>query len=93
MHVDQEKKKKAIRRAKIIEGQIKALRVGIENETYCVDLLIQLRAIQNSLKGLGRVILQNHISSHVKQMLHTKVTGEKAVDELVTLLELSDKYN
>lgn len=91
--IDQEKKKKTVRRAKIIEGQIKALNVGIENEKYCVDLLIQLRAIQNSLKGLGRLILQNHISSHVKHMLENKTDGEKAVSELVKLLELSDKYN
>lgn len=91
--IDQEKKKKTVRRAKIIEGQIKALNVGIENEKYCVDLLIQLRAIQNSLKGLGRLILQNHISSHVKHMLENKTSGEKAVGELVKLLELSDKYN
>lgn len=91
--INQEKKQKAIRRAKILEGQIKALNVGIENEKYCVDLLIQLRAIQNSLKGLGRLILQNHISSHVTHMLENNTDGEKAVRELVELLELSDKYN
>jgi len=93
MVLDQEKKKKVVRRARIIEGQIKALGTGIDNEKYCVDLLIQLRAIQNSLKGLGSLILQNHISSHVKHMLKHETTGEKAVDELVKLLELSDKYN
>lgn len=93
MHLDQEKKKKVVRRSRIIEGQIKALGTGIDNEKYCVDLLIQLRAIQNSLKGLGRLILQNHISSHVKHMLKEQTTGEKAVTELVKLLELSDKYN
>ena len=91
--IDQEKKKKAVRRSRIIEGQIKALVAGIESEKYCVDLLIQLRAIQNSLKGLGRLILQNHIGSHVKHMLESKTSGEKAVGELVKLLELSDKYN
>lgn len=71
---------------------MKALVTGIEREEYCVNLLIQLRAIQNSLKGLGKLILENHIQSHVHKMLKHETTSKKAVSELVGLLEVSDKY-
>mgnify|MGYP001616213048 CR=1 FL=1 len=84
---------KAVRRAKILEGQMKGLTTNISDEKYCVDLLMQLRAIQNSLKGLGRLVLENHIKCHVKHMLKNKTSGERAVRELVELLALSDKYN
>lgn len=90
--LDQQIKQKAVRRARIIEGQLRALTKGIEDEKYCPDLLNEIRAIQFSLKSLNRLILQNHIKSHVKHMLATKAGEEKAVKELSELIDLQDKY-
>lgn len=94
MHeLDKELKKKALQRARILEGQFRALSTAIEGEKYCIDILNQMKAIQSSLKGLGRIILDNHIKSHVHHMLNTKMEKERAIKELVGLLEMSDKYN
>lgn len=94
MHsLDQELKAKTVRRARILEGQFRALATAIDDEKYCIDILNQMKAIQSSLKGLGHMILDNHIKSHVHHMLSTKMEKEKAIKELVGLLEMSDKYN
>tara|TARA_B100001971_G_scaffold84647_1_gene78075 strand:+ start:189313 stop:189480 length:168 start_codon:yes stop_codon:yes gene_type:complete len=35
-----------------IEGQIRGIKNMIEEEKYCVDILIQIKAIRSALKGL-----------------------------------------
>ncbi len=62
----------------------------IEKEEYCMDILIQSLAIQKSLASLNKLILENHLRTHVSDMLGSpdEKTQEKAVDELLGLYEL-----
>jgi CsoR family transcriptional regulator, copper-sensing transcriptional repressor len=85
-------KKRAAHRSKIIEGQIKGLNKMIDSEAYCMDILTQSLAIQKSLSSLNKLILENHLRTHVTHMLGTneKKTQEKAVNELLNLYELSN---
>ena len=79
----------AEKRINIIKGQIDGLLKMIENDEYCIDLLNQSLAIQNSLKSLDALLLERHLETHVAhQMEHEK---EKAVSELVTLFKRSKK--
>jgi len=89
--LDQKLKKKAIHRAKIIRGQLDGLIKAIEKEHYCIDLITQSRSIQFSLKSMDRVLLANHLHSHVKHMLNDKKQEGKAVKELINLYALSNK--
>lgn len=85
-------KKRANHRSKIIEGQIKSLQKMINNEDYCMDILTQGLAIQKSLASLNKLILENHLRTHVTDMLSTtdKKQHEKAVAELLSLYELNN---
>lgn len=85
-------KKRATHRSKIIEGQFKALQKAIDNEAYCMDILTQGLAIQKSLASLNKLILENHLRTHVTEMLGTadKKEHEKAVAELLSLYELNN---
>ena len=89
--LDQKLKKRATHRARIIRGQLDGLVRAIEEEKYCVDLITQSRAIQLSLKSMDRVLLANHLHSHVKHMLNDKKQESKAIKELVNLYALSNK--
>lgn len=89
--LDQKLKKKTIHRAKIIRGQLDGLVKAIEAEKYCVNLMTQSRSIQLSLKSMDRLLLANHLSSHVKHMLNDKKQESKAIKELVDLYALSNK--
>mgnify|MGYP001565264608 FL=1 len=89
--LDQKLKKKATHRAKIIRGQLDSLIKAIEEEKYCIDLITQSRSIQLSLKSMDRVLLANHLHSHVKHMLNDKKQESKAIKELVDLYALSNK--
>ncbi len=90
-HLDPKLKKRAVHRAKIIEGQIRGLTKGIESEEYCTNLLIQSLAAINSLKSLNALILENHLRTHVKHQMADPKQEEKAINELLTVYKLSEK--
>ena len=64
----------------------------IENEDYCMDILTQSLAIQKSIGSLNKLILENHVRTHIKQSLgsSSEQEQEKAVEELLSLYELSN---
>ena len=82
-------KVKAQKRINIIKGQLDGLQKMIEQDTYCIDLLTQSLAIQNSLKSLDAVLFERHLSTHVSHQFHKE--PEKAVNELVTLFNRVNK--
>jgi DNA-binding FrmR family transcriptional regulator len=83
-------KKRASHRSKIIEGQFKGLQKMIEDEEYCVDILTQSLAIQKSLASLNKLILENHLRTHVSDAIssgQSKKT-DATIEELLKLYEL-----
>jgi DNA-binding FrmR family transcriptional regulator len=87
----QDIKKRASHRSKIIEGQFKGLVKAIEAEEYCIDILTQSLAIQKSLKSLNKLVLENHMLTHVKEGMSegTNEEKEKLVKEMLELYELT----
>jgi DNA-binding FrmR family transcriptional regulator len=85
-------KKRATHRSKIIEGQFKALVKAIESEDYCVDILTQSLAIQKSLRSLNKLVLENHMKTHVKEGMSTgsDKDKEKLITEMLELYELTN---
>lgn len=80
---------KAQKRINIIKGQMDGLQKMIENDEYCIDLLNQSLAIQNSLKSLDSVLFERHVQTHVAHQFHNE--EEKATNELVTLFKRINK--
>lgn len=64
----------------------------IENEDYCMDILTQSLAIQKSISSLNKLILENHVRTHIKESLSSSSDKEqeKAVAELLALYELTN---
>ncbi len=64
----------------------------IEGEAYCVDILTQSLAIQKSLASLNKLILENHLRTHVSEMMSNtdKAMHDKAIEELLNLYELNN---
>ncbi len=83
-------KKKAVRRLKIAQGQLKGLMQMIEDEKYCVDIITQSSAIKEALSGVEHLILENHLSTHViEQMKSGK--EKKAIEEILKVYKLAKK--
>lgn len=84
-------KKRALHRSKILEGQIHGFQKMIDEEKYCMDILAQGLAIQKSVASLNKLVLENHIRTHVKDNLRadSKTRQNDAIDELLKLYELT----
>jgi DNA-binding FrmR family transcriptional regulator len=68
----QDIKRKAARRLKIIEGQIRGIQKMVEDEKYCIDIITQSSAVKEALSGVENLILENHLSTHVIQQIRGK---------------------
>lgn len=64
----------------------------IDNEQYCMDILTQSLAIQKSLASLNKLIVENHLTTHITEMLSSGEEEEqaKAIEELLNLYELNN---
>ncbi|QQG50778.1 MAG: metal-sensitive transcriptional regulator [Candidatus Saccharibacteria bacterium] len=85
-------KERAVHRAKIIEGQFKGLQKQINEDAYCMDILTQSLAIQKSLASLNKLVLENHIATHIQEMMASgdETQRKKALAELSQLYELNN---
>jgi Uncharacterized protein conserved in bacteria len=76
--------KRALHRTRILEGQLRGLAKMIENEDYCMDIIGQSRAIQKALASLDKLLIENHLRTHVAHMFeHGGDQREQAVKELL----------
>ena len=87
-HRDDDEKKKLIKRLNTIEGQIRGIKQMVENDRYCSDILIQISAINKSLKSLGNCLLKNHMHSCLVDEI--KRGHDEIIDEIVELFKRLD---
>ena len=84
-------KKRALHRTKILEGQMRGLEKMIDNEDYCMDIITQSLAIQKSLRSLNKLLVENHLRTHVADMFAAGGDQqEMAVAELLKVYELNN---
>ena len=84
-------KKRALHRTRIIEGQLRGIEKMIESEEYCVDIITQTLAVQKSLSSLNKLLVENHLRTHVSDMFDEGGTRrDAAVAELLTVYELQN---
>jgi DNA-binding FrmR family transcriptional regulator len=60
---------KVAHRLAIIRGQVEGLQRMVEDDAYCVDVLTQLSAIHEALRGVGKQIVENHLRTCVTEQL------------------------
>lgn len=70
---------------------MKGLEKMIENEDYCMDILTQSLAIQKSLSSLNKLMIENHLKTHVTDNLSSadKRIQADTITELLGLYELT----
>lgn len=79
-----ETRKQAMRRLKIIAGQVEALQRQIDEDRYCMDVLDLSLSVQKALRSLDTLVLEGHLRTHVLEQM-TQGETEKAVSELLRL--------
>ncbi len=84
----QEYKKEAALRLKVATGHLESVRRMVDDDTYCVDLMKQLSAVQSSLEKVQQIFLRNHLSTCVSDAIKDGM-GEEIIDELMGALKFN----
>jgi CsoR family transcriptional regulator, copper-sensing transcriptional repressor len=70
---------------KKIEGQVRGIHRMLEEDRYCVDILIQVQAARAALTRVGLAVLENHAKGCVVNAVQQ---GDAAViDELIDAMK------
>jgi CsoR family transcriptional regulator, copper-sensing transcriptional repressor len=71
-----------------IEGQVKGIRKMIQDERYCVDILVQTSAVISALKRVEDIVMENHLNTCVVDAIRSddEQEREKKISELMDLI-------
>ena len=83
--VEEEVQKGALRRLSIIEGQVRGLRRMVEESAGCVDILTQVSAVHEALRGVGKLVVRHHIETCVTDGLQSD-KKQQHQEELMDLI-------
>lgn len=62
-------KDKVIARLRRMEGQVRGIAKMVEEDRYCVDVLIQTSAVRSALKAVDRLIVENHADHCIEDVI------------------------
>jgi len=86
MSIDPEAKEDLIRRLKKVEGQVKGIQRMVENDKYCMDVLVQITAARAALTKVGTLMLEQHTRGCVRNAIEND-KGDEMIQELVLIIE------
>jgi DNA-binding FrmR family transcriptional regulator len=70
-------------------GQVKGVQKMVEDEKYCIDIIIQIHAAINALYRVSEKILAKHLEHCVKDVFKGKSEKEKMrkISELISVIK------
>ena len=83
------KHENALRRLNNVEGHIRGIERMVEEDTYCIDVINQIQAVQAALSKISTMILDEHLNS----CLITAVRGENVDERERVLKEIADVFD
>jgi len=79
-------RKKLLARLRRIEGQVRGLQRMVEEERYCVDVLIQVAAVRAALDAVALQLLEQHTHHCVQDAIRSG-NGDEAIDEVLAVVK------
>lgn len=79
-------KQAVLNRLKRIEGQVRGIQKMVDDDRYCVDILVQISAINAALKKVGFQVAERHAKHCVSHAVKTG-DGDAAIDELLEVMK------
>lgn len=75
-------------RLKSIEGHIRGIQRMVQEGVYCMDILKQIKAVQQALERVSALTLENHLNTCVA----TAIRSEDAVEQERVVREIMDVF-
>jgi len=83
--MDIQTKAKALGRLRRIEGQVQGIQRMVEEDKSCVDILLQLTAVQGAVEQVQKLLLGQHLESCVAEAVRSGNARDRQrkMDELL----------
>jgi len=74
-------------RIRRIAGQVAGIERMIEDDRYCVDLLLQVAAVRAALDSMGKLLLKSHVETCVTDAIASGRPRDRRqkIDELMEI--------
>jgi DNA-binding FrmR family transcriptional regulator len=88
-----EKTTKIVNRLKSIEGHVRGVEKMIEDDTYCIDIVKQIEAIQAALQKVNALVLDRHLHTCVTTAIrgNDPKERERVIDEIMEVFNAKGK--
>jgi CsoR family transcriptional regulator, copper-sensing transcriptional repressor len=84
-------KTRLLARLKRIEGQLGGIRRMVEEDKYCVDILLQISAAQGALGQVGKALLNSHMNTCVSDAFEHGSRSERS-NKIAELLDVFSRF-
>ena len=76
------------RRLRRVEGQVRGIQRLVEEDTYCIDVLTQIAAVNRALQGVAVGLLHDHLGHCVSDAVRAgEAEGTAKVTEATAAIE------
>ncbi len=79
------------RRLRKIAGQVAAIERMVEEDRYCVDVLLQIAAVRGALDKAGKLLLEGHVETCVADAIQSGRAKERR-EKLDELIEVFSRF-
>ena len=69
-----------LKRLRRVEGQVRGVQKMVDSDTYCIDVLTQISAINRALQAVSIGLLEDHLSHCVSDAVRSG--GSEADDKI-----------
>jgi CsoR family transcriptional regulator, copper-sensing transcriptional repressor len=90
--MDPETKHQALTRLRRIQGQVQGIQRMVEGDKYCVDIMLQISAVQGALERVSKLLMHRHMESCVTDSMKTGSDRERA-KKIEELIEVFSRYS
>lgn len=73
-------------RLKIARGHLDKVIRMMDEDTYCIDVMHQMQAVESGLRETGNVLLENHLKCCVADAIK-KGQADKSIEEIMQVFK------
>lgn len=77
---------RVLHRLKIARGHLNKVIKMVEDDDYCIDIICQSRAVENAIKEVDGIILENHLNTCASSAIK-KGKGKQAIEEIMSVFK------
>lgn len=91
--LDATRKRDLVNRLRSVEGHIRGIERMVEEDVYCMDILKQIKAVQQALERVSAITLENHLNTCVATAIRSDSEPEKerVVTEIMDVFKATGK--